>query len=74
VDTLLEDYCTKNNLLVPIIRIDTSKYLLGTKVIVASINNGALTVRVGGGFMSIDDFVETHQAKEIVKLRQLMNA
>lgn len=69
MDTLLEDYCTKHNLLVPIIRIDTSKYLLGTKVITASINNGELTVRVGGGFMSIDEFVEKHQPKQIVKLK-----
>jgi hypothetical protein len=58
--------------MVPIIRIDTSKYLLGTKVIVASVMHGALTVRVGGGFMSIDEFVETHQEKEIAKLKQMI--
>jgi len=60
VERMLEDFSVKNNLRVPIMRIDDFKYLFGTKVIIASIHNGDLTVRVGGGFMSIEDFVRTH--------------
>ena len=72
IEKLLEAYCTQHNLMVPIIRIDKSKYLLGTKVIVASVLHGSLMVRVGGGFMTIDEFVQAHQDKEISKLKQMI--
>ena len=57
---------------VPINRIDKSKYLFGNKLINAKIVNGKLMVRVGGGFMIIDEFVELHSEKEIFKLRVKM--
>ena len=52
---------TNNKVNVPINRIDPSKYLFGTKVISAQIINGVLMIRVGGGFMSIEEFVDKHQ-------------
>ncbi len=57
---------------VPINRIDQSKYLFGTKVISAQIINGVLMVRVGGGFMSIEEFVDKHMNKEILSLKLKM--
>ena len=56
----------------PIQRIDKSKYLFGAKLISAQIINGILMVRVGGGFMNIEEFVEIHSDKEIMKLRVKM--
>ena len=44
----------------PIKRIEEGKYLFGTKKIYAKIINGKLMVRVGGGYMSIEEFVEKH--------------
>lgn len=73
IDKLLEEYASKNQLRVPIIRIDHSKYLFGTKVIVADIHSEVgLTVRVGGGFMTMREFVTKHQEREIAKLKQLV--
>ena len=51
---------TNNKVNVPINRIDPSKYLFGTKVISAQIINGVLMIRVGGGFMGIEEFVDKH--------------
>ena len=72
VDKLLEDYVTNNKVNIPINRIDPSNYLFGTRVISAKIINGVLMIRVGGGFMGIEEFVGTHQQKEILQLRLKM--
>ena len=54
---MLVKYLLTNKVKVPIKRLQESKYLFGTKVIIASIFNEGLNVRVGGGFMTIDEFV-----------------
>lgn len=56
----------------PIKRIEEGKYLFGTKKIHAKIINGKLMVRVGGGYMTIEEFVEKHQVNEIDKLKKQM--
>jgi hypothetical protein len=30
-------------------------------------------VRVGGGYMSIEEFVQSHSVKEVQKLKQMMS-
>ena len=72
VDKMLEDFVLTHKVKVPINRIDPSKYLFGTKVISAQIINGVLMVRVGGGFMNIEEFIEKHTGKEILNLRLKM--
>ncbi|TNV80471.1 hypothetical protein FGO68_gene15457 [Halteria grandinella] len=72
VDKMLEKFILSHQVQVPINRIDPSKYLFGTKIIAAQIINGILMVRVGGGFMSIEEFVDKHQSKEILNLRLKM--
>jgi hypothetical protein len=72
VDKMLEDFVEKHSVKVPINRIDQSKYLFGTKVISAQIINGVLMVRVGGGFMNIEEFVDKHSTKEILSLKLKM--
>ncbi len=69
---MLEDFVKKHSVNVPINRIDQSKYLFGTKVISAQIINGVLMVRVGGGFMNIEEFVDKHSNKEILALKLKM--
>jgi hypothetical protein len=39
-------------------RLGPGKYLFGTKNIMAQIINGKLVIRVGGGYMSADEFIE----------------
>ncbi len=39
-------------------RLSEGKYLFGTKKIIAKIVGGVLVIRVGGGYMSADEFIE----------------
>lgn len=48
----------------------SGKYLFGTKQILAKIINGKLVIRVGGGYMSIDEFIETYGRIEMLKLQK----
>jgi hypothetical protein len=69
IDKMLERFVRENKIKVPIHRIDQSKYLFGSRLISAKIINGILMVRVGGGYMTMEDFVKMHQDKEILMLR-----
>lgn len=42
--------------------------MFGTQKISAKIVNGNLIVRVGGGYMPIDEFIQKHAETEINKL------
>ena len=66
VDKLLEKYVANHKVNVPINRVEPGKYLFGTKVIATQIINGVLMVRVGGGFMGVEEFVDKHSQKEIL--------
>jgi hypothetical protein len=57
VDQLLADWVNDNSCPVPIKRIGGGYYLFGTKKIYAKIINGKLVIRVGGGYMGIDEFM-----------------
>ena len=45
--------------------------MFGTRKIYAKIMNGKLVVRVGGGYMVIDEFIATYSDPEIIKLEKL---
>jgi len=49
-------------------RIAPGKYLFGTKNIMAKIINGKLVIRVGGGYMSADEFIEQYGKMEMMKM------
>ena len=49
-------------------RISAGKYLFGTKNIMAKIINGKLVIRVGGGYMSADEFIEQYGKMEMMKM------
>lgn len=51
-----------------ITRLDTGKYMFGTKKIIAKIINGKLVIRVGGGYMSVDEFIEQYGRMELMKM------
>ena len=72
VDKMLEKFVQTHKVQVPINRIDPSKYLFGTRIISAQIINGVLMVRVGGGFMNIEEFIFKHSDKEILCLKLKM--
>jgi hypothetical protein len=49
-------------------RTSSGKYLFGTKNIMCKIVNSKLVIRVGGGYMGVDEFIQTYGPMEIAKL------
>ena len=59
------------NLDVPIQRLGDGNYMFGSRKIFAKIMNDKLVVRVGGGFMLIDEFLNTYGHQELDKINML---
>lgn len=68
IEAFVRDFKVK----LPINRIENSKYLFGIKLFNAKIINGILMVRVGGGYMTMEEFVEKNSNKEILNIRVKM--
>jgi hypothetical protein len=56
---------------VTIRRLGDGYYLFGTRKIVAKVLNNKLVVRVGGGFMSFTEFIDTYALMELKKINEL---
>jgi len=54
---MLAEWVNENGCPVPISRIGKGYYMFGTKKIYAKIINGKLVIRVGGGYMGIEEFM-----------------
>ena len=52
-----------------IIRIGEGTYTFGSKRIHVKVLNGKLVIRVGGGYMTIKEFLQLYTLKEIEKMR-----
>lgn len=50
-----------------IVRIKQGQYMFGTKKIMAKIINGKLVIRVGGGYMCVEEFIEQYGRMELMK-------
>lgn len=75
VDELMAQYINNFELDVPIQRIGDGQYMFGSRKIFAKIMNGKLVVRVGGGYMLIDEFLATYGQQELDKINaQLGNS
>jgi hypothetical protein len=68
IDELFAIHLNKANLNLPVKRLGEGKYLFGTKKILAKIINGKLVIRVGGGYMSADEFIEQYGQIEMLKM------
>jgi hypothetical protein len=68
IDELFAIHLNKANLNLPIKRLAPGQYLFGSKKILAKIINGKLVIRVGGGYMSADEFIEQYGRIEILKM------
>lgn len=56
---------------IPIQRLGDGFYLFGSKKIYAKVINGKLVIRVGGGYMVIEQFIETYAEEEMAKLQRI---
>lgn len=60
LDELLGNYINETGCPVPIQRLGNGFYMFGTRKIFAKVLNGRLVIRVGGGFMVIEEFIQAH--------------
>lgn len=68
IDELWCYHLNKAQLNLPVKRLSQGKYIFGTRNIMAKIINGKLVIRVGGGYMSADEFIEQYGQIELVKM------
>lgn len=55
----------------PIKKLGNGYYIFGTRKIYAKILNGKLVIRVGGGYMIIEEFINTYAEQELTKLNKI---
>eukprot|EP00347_Sterkiella_histriomuscorum_P017557 403348880 len=70
VDQMLLDFQKSKNSDIMIKKLSSNNYLFGSRKIQTKVNNGILLVRVGGGFMTINNFYEQYSQMEIIKQRK----
>lgn len=63
IDSLLADMLNQTGSSVDIKRLGGGYYMVGDKKIYCKIMNGKLVVRVGGGYVSIEEFIKTYLKK-----------
>lgn len=76
VDELLEKYINSMSINVPIRKIEGEQgfYMFGTRKIYAKVMNNKLVVRVGGGYMSFQEFISTYGHVELKRINELIAA
>lgn len=68
IDELFAFHLNKAQLSLPVKRVTAGKYMFGTRQILAKIINGRLVIRVGGGYMGADEFIEQYGKIELLKM------
>jgi len=66
----LNNYPDRSKLLVMFVRESPGVYLFGTKKVFVKVYNNRIMVRVGGGYLSIDEFLEQYTVLELEKMEQ----
>lgn len=67
IDMLFAQALAHLNLNMPVARVSEGNYTLGSKKIKCNIVNGRLLVRVGGGYMAIEEYLEQYGKAEAGK-------
>ena len=71
VDEMIANVINIKSCDVPISRCGGGNYIFGTKKIFTKIMNNKLVVRVGGGYMSMDEFIQTHAESERLRIERM---
>ena len=61
----INNYNDKGKLQVMFIRLQPGIYSFGSKKVCIKIDNGRITIRVGGGYLRVDEFIERYTAVEL---------
>jgi len=67
IDRMFMEAMNRANLNLPVVRLSAGKYLFGSRNIMAKIINGKLVIRVGGGYMGVDEFIDQYGKIEMLK-------
>lgn len=67
VDEMFAGYLNEAKLAIEVERISANNYMFGTKKILAKIINNRLVIRVGGGYMNAEEFIEQYGRIEMLK-------
>jgi len=70
IDERLADYINTNGTLVPWTRLSKGNYTYGTKKVGLKYMREHLIVRVGGGYMEIEEFVANYEDVELAKMNK----
>ena len=70
VDQMLFDFKEIKQTDILIQKLSPNNYIFGTRKIYAKVTNGVLLIRVGGGFMDIENFFSLYGDQELVKQRR----
>jgi len=68
VDEMFAGYLNKAQVQINVKRMSANNYMFGSKKILAKIINGRLVIRVGGGYMNAEEFIEQYGKIEMMKL------
>ena len=71
VDEMLAQYINAMRIELPISRLGGGQYMFGSKKIYAKVMNNKLVVRVGGGYMDMNEFIQTYAESERLKLQHM---
>ena len=71
IDQMFAQYINMVNCPIKLTRVGDGQYIFGSKKIYAKIQNERLIIRVGGGFMMIDEFLSTYTGSELAKINKL---
>jgi hypothetical protein len=72
IDQLLRDYMQSHRLKNPFVRLAEGLYTFGTKKVSVTVKNGSIIVRVGGGYMFLEEFLRLYLPKETERKVQLV--
>jgi hypothetical protein len=61
IDEMMAKYINEYPYYVPVERLAEGHYMVGSKKVYAKIMNGKLIIRVGGGYMTIDEFLQHYE-------------
>lgn len=72
IDSALADYLNNLDipLQVPFVRESKGIYIFGTKRVFIKLQNGKLIIRVGGGYMRIEEFINIYTPLELEKSKE----
>ena len=69
VDQKLREIMIKTKVPIKFIRVGEGLYIFGSKRVHVKILNGKLVIRIGGGYMYVEEFIKLYAHQELVKIK-----